>query len=407
VLAAGIVASALGGCTSLLGTFDVGAGSSSPDADTADGPSGGGDGGTDALGSDTAPPLVCNAPQVACGTVCATLATSSDHCGVCNHSCGGGACQGGVCKPFKLYEGATDAGAPVVGPLEVGGTDIFFSPSVNDNKLVSCPKTGCTLAPHQIAAMGYPIDAISFVQPGTIVFLSAPTQSTQRPALYACSPAGCPSPPTSFAADGLNGIEPRLRSLNGRIFYNPGGSGLSYSTCAAGAGTCSAATQLGTATTRGTHGLTADATNLYFIDSAARGSTIATCAQSAAPCTPSALVPGDQSTVEGVVADGGKLYWLFPGRAGFTEGRLMACDLPACATPKPLANTLDSPVGLVVDAGGAYWLTAGNKLQRCLPNGCLGGPQDFAGPLDTPHSLVADPAFVYWAEKTSVWRLAK
>ncbi len=75
---------------------------------------------------------------------------------------------------------------------------------------------------------------------------------------------------------------------------------------------------------------------------------------------------------------------------------------------KTSAVGLDSPRELLVDLSGAYWLTVQNKLQRCAPNGCAGGPTDFApSALDQPHSLVADDQFVYWAQKASVWRLAK
>lgn len=91
-------------------------------------------------------------------------------------------------------------------------------------------------------------------------------------------------------------------------------------------------------------------------------------------------MPGEQSDVEALAIEAGKLWWIKPGRDGFNEGKLLSCDRP----------------------------TTDNELLRCLPNGCLGGAQVFVpGPLDSPHTIVGDPNFIYWAEKTAVWRLAK
>lgn len=402
----------LTGCTALLGSFDVGPGGTDgtdgggvgPDGQSLDG-NGPGSDGSPLEASDE--PVVCTSPQVACGKVCATLATSPDHCGKCGHSCGGGACRAGQCMPFKLYDGTVAAG-----PVDVGDANIFFATTDGAlaNKLLACPKTGCTLAPKQLAAMGYEIRTVAVVQKGTIVFESAPTQNTERPALYACGIAGCPSPPISFVADGLNGFETRLRVFNDHVFYNTGGSGVGWSSCLPLGGPCSAAHFLGMGTSKGTTGFSADATNMYFVDSAARGNGIAMCAQNSTTCTPTVLVAGPQTDVLTTATDGGKLFWIKRGRDSFTEGKLIVCDLPACAAPKPIAVGLDSPTELLVDVSGAYWFTAGNKLQRCAPGGCAGGAQDFAGattPLDTPHSLTADDLFVYWSEKSSVWRLAK
>jgi hypothetical protein len=339
------------------------------------------------------------------------LATDVEHCGSCDRSCGGGMCTGGVCAPFKLYDGAL-----TVGPIDVGDLNFFFTTSDGniENKLLSCPTaTGCKSAPKQLVVMQYAIEAIASMHKATVTFLSAPTQSTLRPTIFACSPLGCPSPPVPFTADGLNGIEPRLRLNQNKIFYNLEGSGPGFSTCALTAGgTCTAATHIGSGSTRGTHGLVADATNVYFIDSSARGSTIASCAQTDANCVPTQLVPGDQSDVQGLAIDSGTLYWVKPGRDAFNEGKLFSCGLPACAAPKLTANGLfTSPLSqneLFADPSGVYWFTTTNKLQRCLPSGCLGGAQDFApGVLDVPHSIVSDLGFIYWAEKTSVWRLAK
>ena len=402
-MAAVLGTAAVTGCTALLGSFDASGGAGGgpvlPDGESPDGAIGTGSDGSSLDGSvDATKPVVCKDPEVACNNVCARLGTSGDHCGKCGHSCGGGMCTGGVCAPVQLY-----SGAGVVGAIAVSDADLFFA--TDDMKLSSCPKSGCKLAPKQIAVMGYSINTVAVVQKATVVFESAPTQSTQRPALYACPVSGCPSPPVSFTADGLNGFDQQLSVFGDRVFFNTGGFGLGWSTCQAG--TCTAANRYG-GTTKGVHAFSAAATRSYFVDSATRLSPIASCDHKDTACVPTPLLVGDNADVPATAVEGTRLFWLKPGRLDFNEGKLLSCDIPTCVPPaKVSAVGLDSPTELLVDASGAYWLTKGSKLQRCLPNGCVGGPTDFAGPLDVPHSIVADDAFVYWAEKTSVWRRAK
>ena len=410
-------AAALAGCTSILGSFDTARETTSPDSDGAASDSattspdgGGGDDGSapgDASTSDGSTPLSCTAPEVICGTgssaVCANRDTSGAHCGTCGHSCGGGPCTQGKCGVAKLYEGTA-----AVGPLAISDVDIFFESDESPSyKLLACSKAGCQAAPRQVAVMPFSINAIDVPTPDTVVFISAPQNGsgTERPAIFSCPTAACPALPVSFTADGLNGFDSRLRSQAGTVYALSGGSGLLWSACDAGA--CATPANHFGAATKGTHGFYPGVSNLFFIDATVRGSPIAKCLLGDTACTPAALVTGDQSLVEAVVAYGSKLYWLLPGRDGFMEGKLMTCDLPACATPTAQAGALDSPSGLLVDASGAWWFTKGAKIQTCAPNGCAGGQKDVAGPLDGPHDLLADDAFIYWAEKTKVMKLAK
>lgn len=372
-------------------------------------------------GVDAAKPLMCMPDETKCVAqgVCAVLAMNADNCGACGHSCGGGKCTGGVCAPAKIFDAPPgDAGTTQIGPIAVGhGLSFFFATTDGneDNRLYSCPvATGCTTPPKQLVVRQYTINAINSVNAATLTFISAPTQTTEREMIYACSPNGCPGTPISFTGDGLNGIESRLAANGDKLFYSLGGSGPGVATCMNGM--CATPTALGNGMTKGTHGFAVDATNIYFVDSVSRGSTIARCAQTDTTCVPTPVVSGDQSSVQSVAAFNGKLYWITPGRDGFVEGKLFSCDLPGCATSKLLTGGLDlSPINsntipleeLYVDVSGAYWFTKANKLQRCSLPDCMGGPHDFAGPLLQPHSLVADDQFVYWAETSAVWRLAK
>ncbi len=404
------------GCTGILGSFEVAPGGPElgPDGDVVvDGMVPGRDGSPLSDGApDASPPLTCKAGETKCVAQgkCALLGSDAENCGKCGRSCGGSLCTTGACAPVKVYEAAP----LTLGSTDVGDQTVYFTTSDGNitNKLYSCPSTGCVGAPKQLALMQYEIRAIAAVNKANVTFLSAPTQSTERPAIFACPPAGCPTPPGSFVLDGLNGIDSRVRPApGGRVIFNTGGTGLGSSICALvpGGACTSPASFVGV---KGTHGLTADATNFYFVDSALRGSTIAKCAFTEMPCVPTSLVTGDQSDVEGISVSDGHLFWIKPGRDGLNEGKLFTCDLPACSLPKLVANgLLTSPTvqnELYVDGSGAYWFNTSSKLQRCAAGGCIGGAQDFvAAALDTPHSIVSDSDFIYWAEKTSLWRLAK
>src|SRR5262245_43524523 len=114
-----------GGCQQLLGIPDVTGAAGAPGSDAAPiGPDGsapdlatGGDATADlAITLDTSQPEDTGAAPMAdarpclgmammCGGVCINPATSANHCGACNHSCGGGACVGGVCQPTVLLDG--------------------------------------------------------------------------------------------------------------------------------------------------------------------------------------------------------------------------------------------------------------------------------------------------------------
>jgi len=390
---------ALSACTALLGSYEVGAGGGAPGDETGTGGDGGTttDGATPGADGAADAPIVCNAPEVACGPVCANLQTSVDHCGKCDRSCGGGTCTAGKCSTTMVV----DLVGSKVTSMDVGANDVVFS---FDDKLASCPKDGCKgAAPRQLGQTQYGFNNVVVLNNGTVVFESAPVQSTQRPAIYGCPLSGCPGVLTAWASDGLNGFEPRLRASGGDVFANGGGIGLVWTSCTAG--TCtSPAKNFGPL--KGTQTMTPTLTAVYF----AYGGNISRCLKTETTCTPTVIVPGESP--ESMVADGGSLYWIRKGRDGFNEGKLMQCvlstDCTVAANVKTIANGLDSPAELAVDASGAYWLTAGSRLQRCLPGNCPGGAQDFVpGALDTPHHLVATPNFLYWVEVTKIFRVAK
>jgi hypothetical protein len=346
--------------------------------------------------------LTCPGLETACGDRCVDLASAVTDCGACAHDCGGGDCTLGVCQPAVV-----DVQTAGVASFGVGPAEIYFSTPAGMNgeppKLFACPKTGCTLAPRQLAAMAFYIGPIVYAS-GAVVFESAPTQSTTRPAVYACPEAGCPGPPSSLASDGLNGFVGPLFAAGPRVFYNGGGIGLGFTTC--GAGACVDGTSLAV---KGLSALSADATRLAFVDTTENGHRLAVCNFTGGTCTPTPLVEGDQSAVQATQLHQDTFYFMVPGRDGFVEGKLRACSLAdQCATVANLANGLDSPTTLLVDDSGSYWFSKSTPtLQHCAPGTCTGGAKNLAGPLGAPSQLTADDKFVYWLDAGVIWRVAK
>ena len=128
-----------------------------------------------------------------------------------------------------------------IGPIAVSPTEVFFSTNDNNNevyKLLACPDTGCVLAPRQLATMEYTINSIAWVPDPTtptVVFESAPSQNTERPALFPCPESGCPGALTSAVSDGLGGFQNPLPVVGDQVYYNSENFGLNALTCTAGA----------------------------------------------------------------------------------------------------------------------------------------------------------------------------
>src|SRR5204863_7458423 len=90
----------------------------------------------------------------------ADLQTSKQHCGRCNHDCGGGDCMGGKCQAVQL---GTVSGAPLRYIL-VSATHVFVSPLINftteTGGLWRVAKTGGT--PDQYVNIRYAEDMVAF-----------------------------------------------------------------------------------------------------------------------------------------------------------------------------------------------------------------------------------------------------
>lgn len=334
---------------------------------------------SDASTADAADSAVaCTGAEVRCGASCVDTTTSADNCGACGRSCGGGTCAAAACSVATMRDGISRLNG-----FAVDDTSLYFT---SEDKVNSCPLGACTGAPKQLAAMvGY--DALDIhVDSGFLYFQSAPNQTTERPAIYRCPITGCPNPPSSIAADGLNGIG-MFTTFQKSMFADLRGSGISRVDCSSGV--CSPGVRI---VAKPVGQFAVGAQGIYFNDVTGSGSQLASCPL-VADCTRTVLtatrVLGDIAVV------GGLVYFVGPGITAGGQGVLACQTGVACPVPTVLTKTADTITNLTADAKGIYW-TQGDNLMSCTDVACVGGIRMLAKGLVDPSLLQLDANFVYF-----------
>jgi len=403
-----------GVCVTSLGGNDAATDTSHGDAladhitiaDTGADTGGTSDARTDAGASDTRPPDA--APDAGCT---ANIATSSDNCGACGHSCGGGMCMMGVCQA------TTVAGVTGATSISVDATQIYFT---TGTKVLACPKSGCVVAPFQIDDMGmagYSTWAVN-VANGNLFFMSAPTQAgTEHDDLFACPLAGCPSPPPIVGMAMPYGVN-YLANAGDDVYWSDDQAKKTFQrACQANAPTTMCGNTVAVLNESiAPHLLAGSAgTEFYFVDAAG----LQKCPYAGCPGTPPVPTPTVLTTMvpTGVVAYGGLLWLQFGDTMHTLNGAIRTCTPIDCDAmlPKNFIANRDPISGLTVDAQGVYWLEDSN-IYFCPRTGCVGGARLLAGglvPTANPgfnaHPIVTDDAFVYWIQDAAgtVMRIAK
>jgi hypothetical protein len=371
-------------CTPLSGLSGDAAGDGGTVSEAGpDGPSSGADAGD---ASDET--VVCPSSQRACGTDCAVLTTSPQHCGACFHDCGGGACKDGVCQP-TLVEGAIAN----LSAFAIDGTSVYFG---HDDKLSSCPLAGCTTTPTQLASMNtQPVIAPILAAGGQIFFQSAPSQVTTRPTIFGCPVAGCPAgtPPERFGP--FLGPLYQLAWSGAALFATGQDVGLRWASCPGGV--CGSSMSL-YSTAADIGALAADSNGAYYMLPGEAGPTALElwhCAPPG-PCTPSMIADGFYQAVK-TIAFGGKLHVLSTGGQGYANGTITACAAPDCAGRTTPLTKLSFPSDFAVDATAYYWISADNDtIETCPLAGCVGGVRTLAVQQGQAQNLLVDNGFVYW-----------
>jgi hypothetical protein len=334
---------------------------------------------TDAATADAADAATpCTGAEVRCGGVCVNTETSADHCGACGRSCGGGSCAASACSVATVRDSITGLNG-----FAVDDTSLYFT---SGDKVASCPLGACTGVPKQLAAM-VAYDALGVhVDSGFLYFESAPNQTTQRPAIFRCPVTGCPNPPVSIAADGLNGIV-SFTTFQRSMYANLGGSCVNRVDCSSGV--CSAGVRI---VARPVGQFAVDAQRVYFNDTTGGGAGLASCPL-VADCTRTTLtttrVLGDIAVV------GGLVYFVGPGITSGGEGVLACQTGVACPVPTVLTKTANPIPNLAADAKGIYW-TEGDALRTCADVACVGGIRTLATGLANPGLLQLDAKFAYF-----------
>ncbi|MDB4934856.1 MAG: Tryptophan synthase alpha chain [Labilithrix sp.] len=351
---------------------------------------------------------LCDAKTL-CTDACVDMMTSSDHCGKCGHSCGGGQCLAGVCQPVRIAGGLTNAHAIDLSPtagvvisadkdvvrcdapggctpatlkavatgfnqlndMVVAGTDVYFIYQFGDfSRLVKCPlATGCP-APAAIDA-NIVEDSVNrnlsrlVVAPARLVYA---VQSYQGPFIKACNLPGCTSPSTVR-------VEQASSTATTSDTSNP-------------------ITTLAASSTEVLYG-----SAVYGVG----GVSVRACAFPSCGQTPTNVGVGNGGTAVGITFFNGKFYFATSG--GSSDAIWTVVD--GATTKSPFGADSGGISDIAVDASGVYWSNATTgKILKCDLTGCPGGTLLAAGQTGAARIRV-DAKFVYWMTPTAVLRLAK
>lgn len=350
--------------------------------------------------------VACTAPQVACGGACVDPAISAAHCGACGHDCGGATCMNGSCQPQTL---ATNQ--PGLSNIAIDGVNLFFGTNddtASNHLAVTCPVTGCVGKPKQLASYGQYINTVAAGN-GMVVFQSSPIQATDHPGLYYCPQTGCASNPNTLHGITFSGFSfDRVEGTN-VTYYGPG-LGLFTHACTPNGDSCAASVTVLAAKNIDT--ISADATNVYFVNHITSNGTTSDVLQICpdfAPCTPTTLLTLTSPPVK-TAAFGGTVYLLYSGQqGGLPGGSIQRCPATGCqGTVQSFVNKQAFPTDLAVDATGVYWINSDDHaIKTCALSACVGGPTTVAQGLTAPRDLALDEKFVYWVDGTSILRVAK
>jgi hypothetical protein len=238
---------------------------------------------------------------------------------------------------------------------------------------------------------------------GSVLFVSAPGQNTERPTLYICPEAGCPTPVPEVALPDFSGPS-EVATVGDDIYWIDPDAGLRKRTCAPNGGVCMPTVQIAG---RGLSALSVSGTEVFFGDTMANGFGLAKCPSTGCPAAPA--LPTKLTTaafMQSVFFDG-LVYLVRPGRNELPEGAIETCTPTDCngGTPTIFVNGRMGPTNLVIDRSGLYWLevtdpTVGAvvySVRTCPITGCVGGPRQLAANVKA-RSLVVDDNFVYWID---------
>lgn len=328
------------------------------------------------------------------GSVCdpsTDLASDADHCGRCDHACGGATCRQGECQPLEIARNI-----PGLRKIAVTDDAIYWTET---QRVASCPlPQGCVLAPRSVADPFDRLDLLT-VQGEALFFVGCTAGAdscVDRQRLFQCPTSGCPlAPPIQTYTD----IEfKQLEAGAGHLFLldpRPEVIGCSVADCS---GTN---TRYGLGAFGGEMlGLALDGETLYvYVPGDFR-----TCAV-ADGCAAPGTATGTASIEAPFAIRNGRAYW---ARAFGPALRIQTCTVASCS-PTTFANEVRGVSEIEADDSGLYWINGTEgTIRHCPLNGCPGGGATYvARDLASPANLTLGADFVYYTAGTSIYKVVK
>jgi hypothetical protein len=352
-------------------------------------------GADDPVAAIDAAPVACEANELTCGGACVEVATSLDHCGRCDHACGGGVCSDGVCLSFKVgrFPGASHltATADAVYVGHAGGVSSCPMPAGCGDAMPTEIATGVD-GKHELAVAG------------DHVYFSVDADGAHQ--LWQCPIAGCGDAPVVLASGQMEALD--FRSTAATLYWRRDGTALS---------SCAVADCMGTlrdypatAFDEGAYSLALDDRVLYVGTSVG----IVPCPADTG-CPEQADPAPDSTTIEARFrVHAGVAYW-FAGDQ--SPVGIYRCPLATSCFAETTTFAQDSAgvARLEVDATGVYWLNGSADapgLRHCPLTGCpSGGRGEHLVPPSTlraiPSTFALGPGFAYWIEGDDVLAVAR
>jgi len=325
---------------------------------------------------DTTPPAdspTCTGGDVPCGATCVNLTNNGQNCGACGHDCLGGQCVGSECQPY-LYASTTDAWDIVV----VNGTLYWVDLT---STVWTCSASGSSCTPTTLVGGQNAPTRITYDGSSCLFWTNNGGGTNGSIGSHQLGSTSCPTvsslgAPQGIAADanyifwsdeGTNTVTRYKRSgattattpvtqpagvalVGATVYWQDDSMGRVESSPEANWVPGNVATGQSTPWAFGYDG----AVNLYWVDYVSAGSIWQTNG------TISNQVKGNQPMPIRVAADATTIYWANWGTNG-SDGSLVSCDAPACATtPKTLAGTLSQVESLAMDSKALYFGTVGD-----------------------------------------------
>jgi len=339
---------------------------------------------------------VCEAPRQICEKTCVDIAASSNHCGLCGHDCGGGACIAGECQPVLIADSAARFDRPAA--LAVSSTAIFWTEST---RVRSCPlPAGCTGEPTLIAGGYFALGALAATEDA--VYFTGCSGCTDHHELVRCPATGCPDhalPLTSSTASYDEIVVGKTHA-----FWRESSATLvqcSHDDCAGTVrrtpSSAFGGDLIGVAVANDT---------VYVKPSGTRiGSELRSCSEASSSCGNPMIVTSSYQIDVPFRLHAGKAYWLSDTASG---RELRVCALANCGSSTTFAADPDASE-LAVDGTGVYWMAdATGAVRWCPLAGCsAAGPITLASGRVGSRQLTLGTGFIYWIEANAIVKLAR